>query len=151
MIFKIQSALALLFVMGSQLAFGSIGSRATVCEITYVNEKLNSHLFEEGLGVCGDENADSDSVNVSFHYNTRSVPSISLGQMSFVDGENAAITVSPQDNQYEGGYAIAPYDDSYVLRVKLYKNNAGVVWFEKNSKTQQLIGFNCDRRCPPKY
>ncbi len=115
------------------------------CRVTYVNEKLNNHVFEEGLGVWGDPDVDDDSEKVWITLKEYE-RSVYVGQKSF-DTERGDRIVG--GNRRKGNSTLTilvePQDGSFSLRLVVSLKKVGrVLYREEGEKRYQLLArFDC--------
>jgi hypothetical protein len=125
------------------------------CNVVWVNEDINAHLWEEGLGSIydiddeGNANADADSVVVSIEA-TAGARSIGIGQASFSETEGDAIEVVDSDDSITYVVRPAEDDDSYSVRIFRRANDAeipgiGMVLFHDAGDPvgQPLVVMDC--------
>ena len=125
-----------LFCGGSLIATPKHGNN---CRVVSVNDSKNP--WEEGLGVFGDPDADSDSQNVGFWWKGKKLESVSVGQMSWTPNTQVVtITDDGKSTQYQ-----IDYSKSASVLLKVYRSEMGVILHRPHFKNKwTMVGtFDC--------
>lgn len=104
----------------SGLAFAA-PKHGSECRVVTVVEANNP--WEEGLGVFGDPEVDSDSQDVSFTWKGKKLQSISVGQMTWIPGtETITIDTEGTTSTYQ-----IDYSKSSSVLLKVYSSQRGLI------------------------
>jgi len=127
----IQIVFVLMVVFESSMALAV--THGNDCRVVTVDQEVNP--WEEGLGVFGDPESDSDSQNVNFNYGG----SIRVGQRSWKKNK---LTIKESDSATE--YLI-PEESGESVLLRIYPSERGVILYkERSSSSWQTVGtFDC--------
>lgn len=141
------------FFLSTLGLMGPVASAAPVttyesCRVTAVG----LDVFEEGLGVYGDESTDSDSMEVTFRRRDGKVDKVSIGQMSWPGDAGDSLVVKPTNEKGVTQYLITSRDPAnvsgFVIQIKTFaKSQRGVAFYlspaETKNNFKKLAEFDC--------
>lgn len=116
------------------LSIGSTATHAESCRVVTVNEATN--IWEEGLGVYGDPEVDSDSQRVELTAVGSRIQEIRIGQMSWSRDE---AVLRRSTSQGRTTWEAQPEGTDQNIRIIIYPSQRGIILLADGGSTHQRV------------